>query len=310
MGQYLKEHGINSLQEFIGKKTRTQFEQSLKKARPDMSEAEIKSTLDFLHSLEDNKENTAYIKTAIRWVANRSLTLPQDHTKAYQIFELARKKHIDLQKYNTIGELIASPEMQPKEKEKTKFNPDEAKTFSNKRTVTTNSGRVFTVYDVENTEEGQREVCKALAAHYKTSPWCLSTFTSKGEPTQSAKKYWNVYSGIPRKIAFENDKPVAFSSEKPESLGGWHTLDGIQVYVAGEFMPNGETVTTIDKGTISEENREELVKKGYIYPDIIYARSYQLTDKGIEAFEKQKQEAWWDMEDTHPQDSLSDSIVS
>ena len=30
----------------------------------------IKHTLDFLHSLEDNKENNAYIKTAIRWVMN------------------------------------------------------------------------------------------------------------------------------------------------------------------------------------------------------------------------------------------------
>lgn len=99
---------------FIGKKARTQFEQQLMKARPDMSDAEIKSTLDFLHSLEDNKENTAYIKTAIRWIANKSLTLPQDHEKAYQAFDLARKKHLDLQKYNTLGELITAPEMQPK----------------------------------------------------------------------------------------------------------------------------------------------------------------------------------------------------
>lgn len=142
------------------------------------------------------------------------------------------------------------------------------------------------------------------------SPWCLSTFTATGEPTASAKKFWNEYNGIPRKIAFENGKPVAFSSEKPESLGGWHTLDGVQVYVAGEFMPTGEIVTSIDKDAVSGEKKEEWIKKGYIYPNLIYARSYQLTDKGVAAFEKQKQEAWWDMEDQRAQDTLSDSIVS
>jgi len=101
----------DDIQMFIGKRARSRFEQQLRKARPDMSDDEIKSTLDFLHSLEDSKENSVYIKTAIRWIANRSLTLPQDHEKAYQVFELARKRHIDIQKYRTVGELIVSPEM-------------------------------------------------------------------------------------------------------------------------------------------------------------------------------------------------------
>lgn len=104
--------------------------------------------------------------------------------------------------------------MQPKKKKKAPFDPDKAKTFSNKRTVTTEGGRVFTVYDVENTYEAQEEVCEAVAAHYEVSPWCLSTFTSTGEPTQSAKSFWNRYGGIKRRIAFENGKPVAFSSDE------------------------------------------------------------------------------------------------
>ena len=222
MIRYIRKNGLDNVQQganrlyqmFIGKKARANFEQTLRNQRPDMSNEEIKSTLDFLHSLEDNKENTAYIKVAIKWVANRSITLPQDNTKAKQVFSEARKRHIDVMKYNTLGELIASDEMKPKEKEKPKFDPDKAKTFSNKRTVTTEEGRVFTVYDVENNWEGQREVCKALAAHYKVSPWCLSTFTATGEPTQSAKKYWNIYNGVKRRIAYEDGKPVAFSSDQ------------------------------------------------------------------------------------------------
>ena len=310
--QFFKDHqnAFDIIQRFIGRKARTRFEQQLRKARPDMTNEEIQATLDFLHSLEDNKENTAYIKTAIRWVANKSITLPQDNEKARQAFDFARKKNIDLQKYNTLGELIASPEMMPKEKQKPKFDPDTAKTFSNKRTVTTENGRVFTVYDVENTEEGQREVCKALKANYKMSPWCLSTFTATGEPTASAKRFWEEYNGIPRKIAFEHGKPVAFSSNRKEMTGGWHKIEGKEIYVMGEFLVTGETVASIDSSSLSKEEADDWVKKGYIYPNLIYNRSYQLTTKGIDAFEKQASESWWDMEDQRPQPKLSDEIIS
>ena len=375
----------DNIQMFIGKKARTQFEQQLMKARPDMvtpeytvdginfikdpfsddfipnkldaataqrlqkegiikegifsvwaltdkgkemaqiSHPEIDATLDFLHSLEDNKENTAYIKTAIRWIANRSLTLPQDHTKAYQAFELARKKHLDLQKYNTLGELITAPEMQPKKKEKVPFNPDKAKTFSNKRTVTTEGGRVFTVYDVKNTEKGQREVCRALAAHYEMSPWCLSTFTATGEPTESARKYWHEYEGVKRRIAFENGKPVAFSSDKGGTPGRqWLEIDGKELPVGLRMLNNlgQNTVDGIGKNQFSQETLDYLVKNAYVernpaFDWVIDDDAYKLTQKGLDAIkemssepELEDREAWWDMEDTHPQASLSDSIVS
>lgn len=313
----------NAVQMFIGKKARAQFEQQLRKARPDMSDAEIKATLDFLHSLEDNKENNAYIKTAVRWVMNRSLTLPEDNTKARQVFDEARKRHIDVQKYPTLGALIASDEMKPKEKEKPKFDPDKAKTFSNKRTVTTEGGRVFTVYDVENTEEGQREVCKALFAHYKASPWCLSTFTATGEPTESAKKYWKYYSALPRKIAFENGKPVAFNSSSESQQMRQisplrYTIGNYQIpYI---FIGNTSGVGSRD---IPNDLFNFLLENKYIernpaYDWVIDDYAFILSKKGNEAvvtheakFEKIRdiKEAWWDIEDAYAQDSLSDNIV-
>lgn len=358
----------NAAQMFIGKKARAQFEQQLRKARPDLAIPEytlngisfikdafsdefipaglnpatayelqkdglieeatysnykltekgkqlaevtdgIKSTLDFLHSLEDNKENNAYIKTAIRWVMNRSITLPEDNTKARQAFDEARKRHIDVQKYHTLGDLIASDEMKPKEKEKPKFDPDKAKTFSNKRTVTTEGGRVFTVYDVENTEEGQRDVCHALAAHYASSPWCLSTFTATGEPTQSAKNYWGQYDALPRKIAYENGKPVAFCSDEPDdsvikgSLNGFVFIkvsdDSAYAYDA-QSIPQSELDKMIDDGLVKDE-------------DHIGYHLLWLTEKGMSQanFDRPaKKEAWWDMEDRFAQPKLSDSIVS
>lgn len=357
----------NAAQMFIGKKARAQFEQQLRKSRPDLAIPEymlndisftkdpfsdefipmrlniatalelqkkglieeatyhnykltekgkklsqvtdgIKHTLDFLHSLEDNKENNAYIKTAIRWVMNSSLTLPEDNTKARQAFDEARKRHIDIQKYPTLGDLIASDEMKPKEKERPKFDPDKAKTFSNKRIVTTEGGRVFTVYDVENTEEGQREVCKALFAHYKTSPWCLSTFTATGEPTESAKNYWEHYNALPRKIAYYDGKPVAFNSDDgyPYNL----SFRGIEV-VYYKNSERGKYGFHLDS---TVPNVEQLVQDGIIR-NIFYGQDdadpvYRFTNKGESLIEKTPREAWWDMEDKFAQPKLSDSIVA
>ena len=288
-------------------------EKGIKQARE--SHPQIDAILDFLHSLEDNKENTAYIKTAIRWIANGSVSLPQDHEKTKQAFDVARKKRIDLSRYRTLGDLLASPEMKPKEKEKPKFDPDKAKTFSNKHIVTTEEGRVFTVYDVENTEEGQREVCKALAANYEVSPWCLSTFTNTGEPTQSAKHFWfQVYNALPRKIAFENGRPVAFNSDS-EQVG-----EGVRVFIGGREvpagidyrMPFGES-SHLDIGTI-----HWLLDNGYITEtrnSFFDEDAYILTPKGEKALIKKQtaipqREAWWDMEDIKAQSQLSDSIVS
>lgn len=357
----------NAVQMFIGKKARAQFEQQLRKSRPDLATPEyilngisfikdpfsdefiptrlntatalelqkkglieeatycsykltergkklsqvsdgIKHTLDFLHSLEDNKENNAYIKTAIRWVMNSSLTLPEDNTKARQAFDEARKRHIDVQKYPTLGDLIASDEMKPKEKERPKFDPDKAKTFRNKRTVTTEGGRIFTVYDVENTEEGQREVCKALFAHYKTSPWCLSTFTATGEPTESAKNYWEHYNALPRKIAYYDGKPVAFNSDDgyPYNL----SFRGIEV-VYYKNSERGKYGFHLDS---TVPNVEQLVQDGIIR-NIFYGQDdfypvYRFTNKGESLIEKTPREAWWDMEDKFAQPKLSDSIVA
>lgn len=355
----------NAAQMFIGKKARAQFEQQLRKARPDLAMPQytlngvsfikdplsdefiptglnpatayelqkkgfieeatysnykltekgkqladvtdgIKATLDFLHSLEDNKENNAYIKTVIRWVINSSLTLPEDNTKARQAFDEARKRRIDVQKYPTLSALITSDEMKPKEKEKPKFDPDKAKTFSNKHTVTTEGGRVFTVYDVENTEEGQREVCKALFAHYKTSPWCLSTFTATGEPTESAKKYWEQYNAIPRKIAYEDGKPVAFCSDNEVYNSGTKgSLNGF------EFIrtTNGLAYSW-DERSIPASEINKLINDGlaeYKGP-ILW-----LTKKGMaqaDFGDSVEREAWWDLLDEQSTDHLGDHIVS
>lgn len=284
----------------IGKKARTEFENKLHKARPDMSDAEIKATLDFLHELADNKENNAFVKAAVTWVANKSITLPEDYEKVRQVFDVARKKNIDVQKYKTFGELMSAPEMQKKEKEKKAFNPDEAKTFSNKRTVRVSSRREFVVYDVENTEEGQQDVVSAIAVHYESSPWCLATFTNTGKPTESAKTYWNKYNGISRKIAFENGRPVAFcSAEQKFTLNGYNVVKDVNgKYFVDDILSDNEIskLVNIDDYLTGETDEE----------------GYELSEKGIKEVKQveNQEDAWWDLNDEYPQEKLGTWVAT
>lgn len=290
----------NNIQFQIGKKARIEFENKLHKARPDMSDYEIKATLDFLHELADEKENNAYIKAAVTWVANKSISLPQDYEKTRQIFDVARKKNIDIQKYKTFGELISAPEMQKKEKEKKAFNPDEAKTFSNKRTVRVSSRREFVVYDVENTEEGQQDVVNAIAAHYESSPWCLATFTNTGKPTESAKTYWNKYNGIPRKIAFENGRPVAFCSAEPKfTFNGYNVVKDI----TGKYF--------IDD-ILSDNEFDKLENIDYYLTGNTDEEGYELSEKGIKEVKQveNQEDAWWDLNDEYPQEKLGTWVAT
>lgn len=310
-GNYVIDNSITSAQSepiqfHIGKKARTEFENKLRKARPDMSDSEIKATLDFLHELADEKENNAYIKAAVTWVANKSISLPQDYEKTRQIFDVARKKNIDIQKYKTFGELMSAPEMQKKEKEKKAFNPDEAKTFSNKRTVRVSSRREFVVYDVEDTEEGQQDVVNAVAAHYESSPWCLATFTNTGKPTESAKTYWNKYNGIPRKIAFENGRPVAFCSDEPK-----RTLNGKKVV---NYSQNSFAIVEEDV-VFTDEELKELKKNGYLTGrsnEFGFDRFFELTEKGANEIvvEQSSRESWWDLNDVYPQEKLGTWVAT
>lgn len=287
--------GINSRQNspilsfFIGKNARERYRNGIKKSRPDLSDKEVEAALDFLHFLEDNKENTAFIKTAVHWIINGSITLPRDNEVANRIFKEARDRHVDIQKYPTMSKLLQSAEMQPKKKEKKIFNPEKEPAFSNQKTVKTKTGRIFKVYEVANTEKGQKAVCHALEANYSASPWCLSTFTATGEPTESAKHYWNVYDKIPRKIAFENGKPVAFSSSSsnrhPEA---WWDLNDVQEqYELSDNINNSNRSFRSFEPTLDEINpnlREAQQRESEIKEEIQKAKEVNTFIKRFEVF--------------------------
>jgi hypothetical protein len=164
----------------------------------------------------------------------------------------------------------------------------------------------------------------ALAAHYTSSPWCLSTFTKTYEPTASAKHYWNHYNAIPRKIAYENGKPVAFSSsDSATSAESTLIINGKSYPLIsvnsnyGVSLPNDvrREDNLVNSGLFEtfEQDGKKWLSLGYYnqqHPNVAL-----LNNKGVEEAKKsgsikETQEAWWDMEDLKPQDKLSDDIVS
>ena len=299
----------NNTHFFIGNKAKTNYTKLLEEYRPDFTSKDIEQLLTFLHEFEDNKENNAFIKTAITWIANDPyMELPYDFVKIKQVFTIARNRHIDIGKYKSFYDLLFSDEMKPSERKIPNFNPDTEPTFINKR-VEVHDGIEFTIYDIEDSPKGQEAVCKALAQHYTVSPWCLSTFTNTFKPTESAKKYWKQYDNLNRKIAYHGGKPVAFNSSKNNS--SQYSFKGYPIQVVSSYDAEGNKVRKFYlKNNTNLLERLKLILSGEIQKSGKSLFKYQLTPKGEKYLTSVSlKDSWWDLLDQEEQSSLGKNIA-
>lgn len=72
------------------------YEERIRKHNPNISEDHLAESLDFLHSLEDNKENTKAIKVAVKWLENDSIRLLFGMDNVRKAIALSEKHKIDL----------------------------------------------------------------------------------------------------------------------------------------------------------------------------------------------------------------------
>lgn len=193
----------------IGAKARLTYEQQIRKKNPNISEEHLQESLDFLHSLEDNKENTKAIKVAVKWLGTDAIRLPFAMENVRTAIELAEKHKIDPMQFKSPMDIINKYFVDVEYGKE--IDPDKIPQFTNKRTIGEGENEVV-VYDVEDSEAGQRAVTKICHQHFGYSnrnkgskqPWCLASFTRKGEPTESAKNFWrNTYNSVGKKIAFQ-----------------------------------------------------------------------------------------------------------
>ena len=236
---------------YINPKKLEDIKVQIAKKNPLYNEGEIKDSLEVLSELEENQENNLFVQTAIRWLKNATISLPRDLEKVQEVFKMARKYGIDVQKAKSPLDL----QFQVFKKNKKELEageviaPSSYKELSYDKTVTTEDGKQIVIYNVENTERGQQAVVDILAkaspklnGEPSSSPWCLSTFnynkeTKVATPTLSARNFWEHYSLGKRQIAFVNGRPVAFNSSAYAQEESWWDFNDRQAF---------EDITAID----------------------------------------------------------------
>lgn len=236
----------------IGKQMRTMYEAGIRKKNHNITEKDIKTSLDFLHSLENNKENAKAIKVAVKWLTDDTIRLPYAIDNVRKAIAVAEKNKIDPTQYSSPMDIIN--EFYKDVEYGEHIAPDTVEAFKNKRTVGRGKNEV-TIYDIDDNRAGQEAVCKICHEHFGYSvenkdskqPWCLASFTRQGKPTESAIKYWDkTYNSVGKKIAFKDGKPIAFMAhDREHNYDLWWNLkddpsDNLPLPNGRYISPDGE----------------------------------------------------------------------
>jgi len=184
----------------FSKSHREAYEKQLTKRRPDLTEKQrknaVQSVFDFVDGKEiPNNKKSKYEKMAMHYTANGHLILPEDGYKVIEAERLATQKKLDPFSFKNPNVLI---ETFVGEVKGARTNPDKVKTFTNKTELTDG----VTIYNVEDSKQGQKDVRKVIDTHFgkKSNPWCLcardtrvdqqyGVFNTKAEAEQFADKY-------------------------------------------------------------------------------------------------------------------------
>ena len=148
----------------FSKAHRDVYEKQLTKRRPDLTEDQrknaVQSVFDFVDGKDiPNNKKSKYEKMAMHYTANGFLILPEDGYKVIEAEKIATQKKLDPFSFKNPNELI---EAFVGEVKGTRTNPDKVKTFSNK----TQFASGVTVYNVEDSKQGQLDTRKVIDTHF------------------------------------------------------------------------------------------------------------------------------------------------
>lgn len=224
---------------YINPKKIDEYIAQIKKRRPTIGDWELRENMKFLKDLENTPDMNAYVKQCIEWIKRGYIRLPEDDEFLRQIWNIARAKHIDIQKFDSPVDLYKHLNKNTSEKGMP-FVPERYPHFKYNSTKIVN-GKEIEIYDVEDSDEGRQNVCQCLADTFDksegkpiySSPWCLSTFNYNAEtkvatPTESANHFWGHYPGT-RRIAIYDHRPVAFQSGLENQEACWWDFEDRRV---------------------------------------------------------------------------------
>ncbi len=264
----------------IGNKRRREFEETLKKKRPDLErDGLIERVLEDIEKFVDentppNKPNPKLEKLTLYWISNGNVILPEDGYKVLEAIRIADAKKIDAFTFKNPTELINKYQAEVKSPKLTIEQIDKIPEFKDKKILDEYG---LTIYTVDDTKEGQAAVREVIDSHFgkDANPWCLAARVNGS--LNSAWGFWsNRYNAYPKKIAFKDGKLVAFSANSNYDVLWWDKNDssskGIvttrdlgydnkkqDVYVSedGEVVKQGD----VKRETVSRDNEGNKITK-------------------------------------------------
>jgi len=250
---------------YIGNKKRADYEARLAKAG--YTPEEIAKQLDFLHSLEQSKDNDKLIKVALAWLGKKGIQDVTDKLsdiqKAIKVAQLAKADPTQFASPQDVFD--AFPQHTERANNAERINPDNVPTLTNRKDI----GNGVVIYDVEDSPQGQQDMRQIINTHFgkDANPWCLLQGDGNGNLTKDAAYYWGVYSAYPKQVAFYNGKLTAFSANKSNTETWWdredHPTDNVLDTATQTTRTTENGMTTEREVTLSGT----LLKETIIFPD-------------------------------------------
>lgn len=214
------------------KEKRIEYGNILTKRRPDIQNVE--EVVEEIINVPDSKLQ----KAMLYWTMKGTLTPPFDYAKLSQVMEVLRIKRADFQTYESPDQVL---DQQQQILDSRPIDPNACPELTNK----TELGNGVTVYDVQDDKAGQEKMRLIINTHVgpKANPWCLLHGDGKGNLSDgtnglyNAWHYWNHYTSLKKRVAFQNGKLLAFSANDSVQLCWWDLQDNPHVDIPCKGMP-------------------------------------------------------------------------
>ena len=211
----------------IGKKRKDDMRRGLLNKLANATEEQVEQTITEIEKLGEQSKAGGDVKVekaALHWVKQGTIVLPEDDYKVIAAVKMATDKGIDITQYDSPMRLIN--ENTSWKKRKDMADPDKVATLRGKRALG-NTG--ITIYDVEDSEQGQRDMrmlWNGTWGEERECPWCLLHDDGHGGVSSRAKSYWfNTYTAYQKRVAFKDGRPIAFFADEEGKEPHWWDLN-------------------------------------------------------------------------------------
>lgn len=150
-------------------------------------------------------------RAACKWMCDAVIILPEDEYKVVQAVKVAKINHVDPLTYESPMAVIRKfPQLKKMGK------PIDPSTVNTLHFRYHNPIWDIDVYDVDEGLESRINMRNIINTHLgiNSNPWCLLSANKNGELAWPAGRYWRMYHGLKKRVAFLHGRLYAFSAGK------------------------------------------------------------------------------------------------